>query len=374
MYSIKMIKIGDRLIGKGQPVFIIAEAGVNHNGSFDLALKLIDSAAEAGADAVKFQTFRAEQVVTSAGKMADYQKRNIGKEDSQIEMLRGLELKEDWYPALISRAKERGIIFISTPHGGIESVDLLESYNVPAFKFGSGDLTNLPLLEYAAKLGKPMLISTGMSNLEEVKEAVRAVKKAGNEQILVFHCTTDYPCAPEFVNLRAMQSFMRELGTAVGYSDHTTGYQASALAVALGACMFEKHFTLDRNMNGPDHVASTEPKEFKEMVTALKKMPEDFEKAVQIMGMTSEAAEVLMGSPKKKPLLPELQYMSVARKSVVAFRDIKAGEIFSAENLAIKRPGTGILPKHFYKIIGTVAKVDIQKDELLQRKHITEVF
>ena len=367
----RALKIGDRLVGKGQPVFVIAEAGVNHNGSFDLALKLIDAASDAGADAVKFQTFRAEQVVTSAGKMADYQKRNIGKEDSQVEMLRRLELKEDWYPALIKRAKEKGIIFISTPHGGMESVDLLQHYDVPAFKFGSGDLTNLPLLEYAAKFGKPMLISTGMSNLEEVKEAVEAIKKAGNDQILVFHCTTDYPCAPEFVNLRTMQTFMKELRTVIGYSDHTVGYQASALAAVLGACMIEKHFTLDRNMSGPDHVASTQPGEFKEMVSVLKKMPKDFEKTIQVMGMTSEDAEILMGSPEKKPLLPELQYMSVARKSVVASRDIKAGEKFSVENLTIKRPGTGMQPKHFYKIVGAVAKADIQKDELIKTEHFT---
>jgi N,N'-diacetyllegionaminate synthase len=370
MSNAKTIKIEDRLIGAGQPVFVIAEAGVNHNGNFDLVLKLIDSAAEAGADAVKFQTFRAEQVVTSAGKMADYQKRNIGKESSQIEMIRGFELKEDWYPALIQRAKEKGIIFISTPHGGIESVDLLESYDVPAFKIGSGDLTNLPLLEHAAKLRKPMLISTGMSNLEEVKEAVETIKKAGNDQILVFHCTTDYPCAPKFVNLRAMQTFMKELGTVIGYSDHTVGYQASALAVALGASMIEKHFTLDRKMSGPDHVASTEPKEFKEMVLMLKKIPRDFEKALQILGMTGTAAEVFMGSPEKKPQQPELQYMSVARKSVVASRDIKAGERFSAENLAIKRPGTGMQPKHFYEIIGAVAKTDIKKDELIKKEHL----
>ncbi|MEK7598948.1 MAG: N-acetylneuraminate synthase [Patescibacteria group bacterium] len=362
------IKIGNRLIGKGWPVFVIAEAGVNHNGNFDLAIKLIDAAAEAGADAVKFQTFRAEQVVTSTGKMADYQKRNIGKETSQLEMIRGFELKEDWYPALIKRAKEKGIIFISTPHGGMESVDFLESLNVPAFKFGSGDLTNLPVLEYAARLKKPMLISTGMSDLAEVKEAVEAVKNAGNDQILVFHCTTDYPCAPEFVNLRVMQSFMRELGTIVGYSDHTAGCQAPALAVALGACMIEKHFTLDRNINGPDHVASTEPKEFKEMILLLKKIPQDFEKAIQIIGVTPEAAEVLMGTSEKKSLPPELQYMSVARKSIVAARDIMAGEKFSVENLAIKRPGTGLLPKHFYKIIGAVAKADIKKDELIKKE------
>jgi N,N'-diacetyllegionaminate synthase len=204
-------------INYDNPPFVIAEAGVNHNGSFDLALELIDAAAEAGADAVKFQTFRAEQVVTSVGKMADYQKINIGKEDSQVAMLKELELNEDWYPALIERAREKRIIFMSTPHGGTESVDLLELYNISAFKFGSGDLTNLPLLEYTAKLRKPMLVSTGMSNLEEVIEAIEVIKKAGNDQILVFHCTTDYPCSPEFVNLRTMQTFMKELGVSYNW-------------------------------------------------------------------------------------------------------------------------------------------------------------
>lgn len=348
----KDLIIGDYKINYGNPPFVIAEAGVNHNGNFDLAVKLIDAAAETGADAVKFQAFRAEQVVTSAGKMADYQKRNIDQEDSQIAMLRKLELKEEWYPALIKRAKEKGIIFISTPHGGKESVDLLESYNVPAFKFGSGDLTNIPLLEYAAKLKKPMLISTGMSTLEEIKEAAAAIKKAGNDQILVFHCTTDYPCAPEFVNLRAMRTLMKELGALVGYSDHTVGDQAAVMAAALGACMIEKHFTLDRNMKGPDHIASMEPREFKEMVRALKLVP------------------IMMGSEIKKPLQPELQYMSVARKSIVAARDIKKGEKFTEENLTIKRPGTGMLPKRINEVIGKTAKTCIPKDVLLDETMI----
>lgn len=364
----KDLIIGGYKVNYGNPPFIIAEAGVNHNGDFDLAMKLVDAAAETGADAVKFQTFRAEQLVTKAGKMADYQKKNVGKEESQLEMLKKLELKEEWYPALIKRAKEKGILFISTPHGGKESVDLLESYGVPAFKFGSGDLTNLPLLEYAARLGKPMLISTGMSNSEETKEAVEAIKKVGNDQVMVFHCTTDYPCAPEFVNLRTMQTFMKELGTLVGYSDHTVGYRTSALAVALGACMIEKHFTLDRKMKGPDHVASTEPKEFKEMVEVLKKMPRDFDKALKILGMTQEEAEILMGSYEKKLQKPELQYMSVARKSIVASRDIKAGEKFTEGNLTIKRPGIGMPPKYLKNVLGTTAKTDISNETLISKE------
>ncbi len=348
----KDIIIQDKKINYGLPPFVIAEAGVNHNGDFDLAIKLINAAAETGADAVKFQTFRAEQVVTSVGEMAGYQKQNLGAEESQLEMLRKLELKEEWYPALIKRAKEKNIIFLSTPHGGNESVDLLESYNIPAFKFGSGDITNLPLLEYAARLGKPMLISTGMSNLEEVKEAVAAIKKTGNDQVLVFHCTTDYPLAPENVNLRAMQNYMKDLGVLVGYSDHTVGDQVAIMAVALGACMIEKHFTLDRTMEGPDHKASMEPKDFKEMVVALKQAP------------------VIMGSGKKEALKPELQYMTVARKSIVTAKDIKKGERFTENNLAIKRPGTGMHPREFKNILWKTAKQDIPAETLLKESMV----
>jgi len=339
-------------VNYGLPPFIIAEGGVNHNSNLDLALKLIDAAAETGADAIKFQTWKTEQLVTKAGKMADYQKRNTGKEESQFDMLKNLELKEEWYPTLISRAKEKGIILLSTPHGGNESVDLLESYDFPAFKIASGDITNLPLLEYAAKLNKPMLISTGMSTMDEIKEAVETVKNAGNDQILIFHCTTDYPLAPENVNLRAIQTFMKELGVLIGYSDHTLGSQVPIMAAALGACIIEKHFTLDRNMPGPDQVASMEPKDFKEMVAALKQTP------------------IIMGSGKKEPLKPELQYLSVARKSIVATRDIKAGEKFTRENLTIKRPGTGMHPREFKNILGKTAARDIPQDTLLGRDMI----
>jgi len=305
---------------------------VNHNGSLDLALKLVDAAAFAGADAVKFQTFRAEQVVTTG---------------SQLAMLRKLELKEKYYPALIQRAKERGIVFLSTPHGGFESVDFLQKMKVPAFKFGSGDLTNLPLLGYAAKFKKPMLISTGMSNLEEIKEAVQAIKKAGNSQILVFQCTTDYPLAPENVNLRAMQTLMKELGALVGYSDHTIGPQAVVMATALGACMLEKHFTLDRTLPGPDQVASMEPLDLKEMVRQVEK------------------AMVILGSPKKRLLDCEKQYVKVARKSLVSARAIRKGEKFTVKNLTVKRPGTGILPKRWKEVLGKRSKAKLKKDSLI---------
>lgn len=349
---VKGFKIGDKKVGIGQSVFVIAEGGVNHNSRLDLALKLIDAAAEAGADAIKFQTWRAEQLVTKSGKMADYQKRNTGKEESQFEMLKKLELKEEWYPALIKRAKQKEIILLSTPHGGFESVDLLVKYNFPAFKFGSGDITNLPLLEYAAKFKKPMLISTGMSNMSEVREAVETVRAAGNNKILVFQCTTDYPLELENVNLRAMQTIRNELGVLAGYSDHTLGDQVAVMAVTLGACMIEKHLTLSRKLKGPDQTASTEPKEFKVLVERLGNIPK------------------ILGNGVKKPFAQELQYLSVARKSLVAKKDIKKGQKFNEQNLTIKRPGGGILPKRFKKLLGKVAKKDILQDTLISEDMI----
>lgn len=350
MYNRRMVKeisISGKKIGPGQPCFVIAEGGVNHNSRLDLALRLIDAAADAGADAIKFQTWRAEQLVTQAGKMADYQKRNTGKTESQLDMLRRLELKEDWYPDLIAHAIKRRIILLSTPHGGFASVDLMEKYDFPAFKFGSGDITNLPVLEYAAKLGKPMLISTGMSHMDEVKEAVETVRNAGNDQILVFQCTTDYPLAPENVNLSAMQTIRDELGVLVGYSDHTLGDQVPIMAVTLGAVMIEKHLTLDRKMQGPDQVASTEPDEFKLLMQKLRQVP------------------VIMGSGEKAPMPPELQYLTVARKSLVAQAAIKVGHVITRSDLEIKRPGDGMLPKLYGSVLGKVAKEDIPEDALI---------
>lgn len=349
-----ILKIADKQIGEGYPPFVIAEGGVNHNSRLDLALQLIDEVASAGADAIKFQTWRAEQLVTKIGKMADYQKRNTGKEESQFAMLKKLELKEEWYPELIKRAQDRGIILLSAPHGGFEAVDLMEKYNFPAFKFPSGDITNLPLLKYAAKLRKPLLISTGMSNMDEVREAVEAVRSVGNNQILVFQCTTDYPLDFKDVSLRAMQTMRDELDVLVGYSDHTVGDQVSIMAVTLGACMIEKHFTLDRKMEGPDHIASTEPKEFKEMVERLRQIP------------------VIMGSGKKEPQEAERQYVAVVRKSVVAKADIKEGEMFTEENLGIKRPGDGIAPKRFTELLGKIATEDIPQDIVLTEDMVSK--
>ncbi len=345
------LKIGNKKIGQGQLVFVIAEAGVNHNGRLDMALKLIDAAAAAGADAVKFQTFKAEQVVTSSGEMAAYQRRNTGSAGKQLSLLRQLELKDDFYKPIMEHCKKRNIIFLSTPHGGFGSVDFLQKLGVPAFKFGSGDLTNLPLLAYAAKFKKPMIISTGMATIAEIKEAVKAVQKAGNNQIIILHCITNYPCPVKEVNLRAMLAIHKNLQLPVGYSDHTEGLQASVMAATLGACMLEKHFTLDKNLSGPDHKASATPQELKYLVAAVR------------------SAETMMGSNQKKPTKSELQFLPLIRKSIVAARNIKKGEKFSVANLSIKRPGHGLEPRHYFKLMGKKATEDIIADTLLQRKH-----
>lgn len=351
MSAMKTIKIDNHTVGEGRSAFVIAEAGVNHNGKLSLALKLVDAAKEAGADAVKFQDFKAEEMVTSAGKMAGYQKRNTGKDESQLKMLRAFELASNEWQKLAAYCRKKKIIFLSTPHGGFASVDRVHKLGAPAFKFGSGDLTNLPLLEYAAKLKKPMIISTGMATMPEIKEAVRAVRKAGNNNLVVLQCTTDYPARDREINLAVIDTMRRQLGVAVGYSDHTLGILVSVLAVCLGASMIEKHLTLNKNLPGPDHKASLEPGEFKKMVEQIR------------------SVSVLFGRPEKKPMPSELVYRPMVRKSVVALRDIKKGEKFSIKNLTIKRPGTGIEPKRFYKIIGAYAKTDIKRDSLIQREH-----
>lgn len=344
------IKIGHKLISPAAPVFIIAEAGVNHNGKLGLALKLIDAAANAGADAVKFQTFKAEQVTTAQGEMAEYQKHNLGKTESQIEMIRKLEIRDSWYPTLIKRCRERNIVFMSAPHGHIPSADLLKKFKLPVYKIASGDLTNRPLLEHVARFGKPMVISTGMAELAEVKEAVKWVKTVGNNQIIILHCTTNYPCLPDEVNLAAMQTMARELpGVLTGYSDHTEGSQTSIMAATLGACVLEKHLTLDKSLPGPDHKASADPKEFKKFVQAVRNV------------------RIITGNPQKKPSKREYNVIKIARKSIATITAIKKGEEFTDQNLTIKRPGNGIRPKYLRAILGKKAKRAIANDVLLRK-------
>lgn len=344
----KVITINKQKIGNGYPPYVVAEIGVNHNGRLDLALKLIDAAAKAGADAVKFQTFRAEQVTTSQTKMAPYQIKNSGQRQSLLAMVKKLELKESDYPSIIRRCRQRGVTFLSAPHGGFASVDFLRKLRVPAFKFGSADLTNLPVLAYTAKLKKPMIISTGMATLSEIQAAIAVIKKTGNSKIIVLQCTTEYPTKPDEVNLAVIPRLATRLKMPIGYSDHSLGIQVPVMAATLGACLIEKHFTLDRRLPGPDQKASTLPAEFKKMVQQLKQVP------------------TIMGSAEKKPTVRERAYRPLVRKSVVASRLIKTGEKLTPKNLALKRPGTGLEPKYYFRLVGKVAKHPLAADQLIK--------
>ncbi len=328
-------------------VYIIAEAGVNHNGSLELAKKLVDIAAEAGADAVKFQTFVPENLVSKYAEKAEYQKETTDKAETQLEMLRKVMLKKEWHSILIDYAKKKGIQFISTPFD-LESVDYLAKLDLPLYKIPSGEITNLPYLEKVGKLGKPVILSTGMSILEEVREAVCILKKNGCPKVSVLHCNTQYPTPYEDVNLRVMDGLRRELNVEVGYSDHTLGIEVPIAAVAMGAKIIEKHFTLDKTMDGPDHKASLEKDELVAMVRGIR----NIEKAI--------------GETDKRVTESEASNKDVARKSIVAKTDIKQGEVFSDSNITVKRPGTGISPMRWYEIIGKTALHDFKEDELIE--------
>lgn len=329
--------------------FIIAEAGVNHNGKVDLAEKLIFAAAQAGADAVKFQTFKAEQVTTKSSPAAAYQKKNVG-EDNQWKLLRPLELAESAYPRLIQIAKQNKIMFLSTPHGHIESAKFLKPM-VKIWKVGSGDLTNLPFLQYLGQTKKPIIISTGMATIPEIKEAVSAIAKTGNKQITILHCTTNYPCPPEEANVSAVTTLKKLFPKyTIGYSDHTLGIEAPLLAVGFGAEMIEKHFTLSRTMPGPDQQNSLEPAELKEMVDKIR------------------LVEKLRGNGKIKPFKSELIIAQMARKAVIALTDINKGQKFTSQNLTIKRPAKGGLhPKMYWQILGKTARRNIEADTQIKK-------
>ncbi|ODS41275.1 MAG: N-acetylneuraminate synthase [Candidatus Altiarchaeales archaeon WOR_SM1_79] len=345
------VKIGDRNIGGGEPCFIIAEAGVNHNGSMELAKKMIKVARDADADAVKFQTFKAEDVVTKDAEKAKYQKETTGSEESQYEMIKKLELKKDDFKELADYAKNKGIIFLSSSFDK-ESVNLLDEINVPAFKIASGEITNFPLLKHVAKKRRPIILSTGMSTLGEVEEALNVIRGDGVKDVILLHCVSNYPARIDDANLKAMETLKQAFKLPVGFSDHTLGITASIAAVALGACVIEKHFTLDRNLPGPDHKASLEPDELKEMVNAIR----DAEKA--------------LGDGIKRPTKDEEEIKKVARKSIVAKIGIPEGTILTENILDIKRPGTGIEPKYWHFIVGTRAKKDINKDEIITRRMV----
>jgi N-acetylneuraminate synthase/N,N'-diacetyllegionaminate synthase len=344
--KMKMIDIENKIVGVKQPIFIIAEAGINHNGKIELAKKLIDIAVKADVDAIKFQTAKAEDVVIKKIEMPDYAKKNNEKIITQLEMIKKYELKYKDFSMLKDYCDKRGIIFLSTPHS-FDAIDFLDDL-VSAYKFGSGDITNIPTLKYAAKKGKPIILGTGMATLQEVKDAVNAIKFEKNEQIIALHCTTNYPCPLEEVNLRAMITMQKELDCLIGYSDHTLNYIVPIMAIALGAVVIEKHFTIDRNLPGPDHLASLEPNELKNMVLKIRK------------------AEKILGSYDKKPTDSEKKIMNFVRKSIIAKKDIKKGSTVDKDMLIIKRPGNGLLPAEIGKLLGKKTKRYISKDEIFQ--------
>ena len=328
-------------------VKIIAEAGVNHNGDIIIAKKMIDFAKEAGVDYIKFQTFIPENLVSKYAKKAEYQKTTTASDESQIQMLRKLTLSENEFIELSDYCKATSIGFISTPFD-LESVGFLNSFNMDFWKVPSGEITNLPYLVKIAKTGKPIILSTGMSDLDEIDEAISALKDNGARKITLLHCNTQYPTPMEDVNLNAMLTLKDRYNCDVGYSDHTLGIEVPIAAVALGATVIEKHFTLSSSMEGPDHKASLEPKEFKSMVSAIR----NIEKA--------------LGTGNKVASPSETENKDIARKSIVASRMIKKGEVFTKDNITTKRPGSGISPMKWYNVIGAVAKRDFQEDELIE--------
>jgi N-acetylneuraminate synthase len=331
--------------------FIIAEAGVNHNGSLDLALRLVDAAKASGADAVKFQTFRADLLATRSARKAPYQERTTANAESQFEMLQRLELDAAAHQCLIDHCRQIGIQFLSSPFD-TKSADLLAAMDVPLYKVPSGEITNLPFLQHLAGKGRPLILSTGMSTLGEVEEAVHVLQASGATQLTLLHCVTEYPAPYAEVNLRAMQTLKAAFGLPVGYSDHTPGIDIAIAAVALGAEVIEKHFTLDRSLPGPDHAASLEPVELRQMVLSIRHV------------------EVALGTGIKAPAPCELPNLPIARKSVVAARSLPAGHQLAVGDLDIKRPGNGIAPKLLPALLGRTLRASVAKDEIINWNHL----
>jgi N,N'-diacetyllegionaminate synthase len=329
-------------------VFVIAEAGVNHNGSIELAKKLIDAASEAGADAVKFQTFKAEKLVSKNAGKAEYQKQTTDAEESQFEMIKKLELDIETHKELIGHCEAKNIMFLSTPFDH-DSIELLNELKLEIFKIPSGEITNLPYLRHIGGLNKKVILSTGMADIGEIEDALDILAEAGTtkENITVLHANTEYPTPMQDVNLRAMVTIGNTFDVAYGYSDHTLGIEVDIAAVAMGATVIEKHFTLDKTMEGPDHKASLEPDELKAMVKAIRNI------------------EFALGSSVKKPSKSESKNKSIARKSIVAKTDIKKGEILSENNITVKRPGNGISPMRWDEIMGSIAQKDYKEDEII---------
>jgi N,N'-diacetyllegionaminate synthase len=342
----KIVAIGGRKIGVGEPCFIIAEAGVNHNGNLQLARELVDVAVEAQADAVKFQTFKPEKVSSPFAPKATYQLQTTDARESQLELGRKLELPYEAFRELQCYCKSKGILFLSTPFD-YESADYLDELRVPAFKIPSGEITNLQFVEHVARKRQPLIVSTGMSTLDEVTNAVETIRRTGNEQLILLQCVSNYPAQPSSVNLRAMHTLGEAFDVPVGYSDHTTGIEIAIAAVALGASVVEKHFTISRNLPGPDHHASLEPEELTAMVRSIRNV------------------EAALGDGIKRPALEEANTAEVARRSLVAARYIATGTVLTEDLVAILRPGTGLPPAMKSQLVGRRTRHDIEAGALL---------
>ncbi|MCI0579478.1 MAG: N-acetylneuraminate synthase [Chloroflexi bacterium] len=342
----RAIKIGTRMVGSGQPVFVIAEAGVNHNGDLGLAKKLVDTAVAAGADAVKFQTFQAEKLISAQAPKAAYQQETTGAEESQLAMVKRLEMPYEAFRELYDYCQRQGILFMSTPFDE-ESADFLAGLGMAVFKVPSGEVTNLPFLAHVANKGKPLILSTGMSYLGEVETAVRTIEATGNDDLMLLHCVSNYPADPADANLRAMQTLAAAFDRPVGYSDHTLGSEVALAAVALGACAIEKHFTLARTLPGPDHRVSLEPDELIALVRGLR------------------TVELALGHGRKEPTASEIDIATIARRSLVAACDIPAGTVVTASMITSKRPANGLPPYFLPYLIGRTARFSIQAGTFL---------
>lgn len=332
---------------KKKSTFIIAEAGVNHNGSFELAKMLVDKAVWAGVDCIKFQTFNSNNLVSASAQKADYQKKTTDGNESQLDMLKKLELTHEQFSELKDYCHEKNIMFLSTPFD-LESIDFLAEIGVKTWKIPSGEITNFPFLRKIAKRKESVIMSTGMCTLEEVHEAIKVLNDFGTTDITLLHCTTEYPAPYDSVNLNAMITLKNKFGCEVGYSDHTNGIEIPVAAVAMGASVIEKHFTLDKNMVGPDHKASLEPEELKQMVLSIRNV------------------ESALGNGIKQPSMAEKKNILIARKSIVAKCEIKKGEFFTEENITAKRPGNGISPMNWNDVLGKTATRDFSIDELIK--------
>jgi N,N'-diacetyllegionaminate synthase len=343
---VKSIDIGGRTIGPGQPCFIIAEAGVNHNGDLEVGKRLVEAASRAGADAVKFQSFKAERVVSASAPKADYQLRDTDPAESQLGMLRRLELSPNAQRELRAHCEKEGVHFLSTPFDE-KSTDLLDGLGVRAFKIGSGEITNWPFLESVGRKGKPVILSTGMSYLSEVDEAVRVLRHAGCKQVILLHCVSDYPADPAEINLRGMRTLEAAFRVPVGFSDHTLGVEVALAAVALGACVIEKHFTLDRDLPGPDHRASLVPEELRRMIAAIR------------------TVERALGDGVKRPAQAELKNRVAVRRSLVVVKDIPEGTVLQSDMLGALRPATGISPTLMGFVVGRKARHAIRAGQLV---------